>query len=82
MDKKASGPAFPVDESALINNLQGMSLRDYFAVKSLPSVFANWEACLRKDNGEEIDIAGGGGDGIAQDCYCMADAMLRARNGA
>ena len=54
-------PAFPV--SADTKTFQGMSLRDYFAAKSLPHLMSSYE-----------DM-----DGIAGAAYKMADAMLKAR---
>ena len=60
------GPAFPVDESALIHNLQGMTLRDYFAAKAMQAILSNPEF-------------GDGDTDIAGSAYWAADAMLKAR---
>lgn len=68
------GPAFPVDESALIRNLQGMTLRDYFAAKAMPSVYADY--C---ESASTIGFEENWRDGVAIDAYAMADAMLKAR---
>jgi hypothetical protein len=54
------GPAFPV------GNVNGMSLRDYFAAKALQGIMA----C----NGVYEDEKK-----LAQWCYEQADAMLEAR---
>ena len=54
-------PAFPSEYSLPEN--QGMTLRDYFAAKSLPHLMSSYE-----------DM-----DGIAGAAYKMADAMLKAR---
>lgn len=59
------GPAFPVDESALIRNLQGMTLRDYLAAKAME--LQPWHN------------AGDSYSNHADRCYLMADAMLKAR---
>lgn len=62
------GPAFPV------GNVNGMSLRDYFAAKAMQSYTSDKEfvdACafMEKDVKEEI----------ARVAYAQADAMLQAR---
>ena len=57
------GPAFPVDEGALIRNLQGMTLRDYFAAKAMQGLM---DAAMPMPE-------------IADAAYDMADAMLKAR---
>ena len=54
------GPAFPV------GNVNGMSLRDYFAAKTLQGLLSNRNA--------EAAI-----DEFAAKSYRMADAMLKAR---
>jgi len=66
------GPAFPVDESALIRNLQGMTLRDYFAAKAMQGI------CVSKD--EAGTLVNHGYDWIAGEAYRIADAMLKARD--
>lgn len=60
------GPAFPVDESALIRNLQGMTLRDYFAAKAMQADMTG---------GVHVDDF----DWTVKRAYKMADAMLKAR---
>lgn len=74
MSKDTSGPAFPVDESAFIRNLQGMTLRDYFAAKALPGLIVPF---LQRDLDTQDPT--GWMDGLAGDAYAMADAMLKAR---
>jgi hypothetical protein len=61
-----------------------MTLRDYFAGLALPVIFKNWEEELIRTDPEDcsmhiVDNEGGTPDGIASECYAMADAMLRAR---
>ena len=59
------GPAFPRDHSSDGHN--GMSLRDYFAAKVLPTMYD--------------ESLGGPGwrDAVANAAYQLADAMLKAR---
>ena len=47
----------------------GMTLRDYFAAKAMQAEMSKW-----KDGHED------GYEGIAELCYCMADAMMKARD--
>ena len=65
MTTNTGGPAFPVGEEALIRNLQGMTLRDYFAAKAMQGLLAGTTTS----------------DGlvIVKDAYAIADAMLKAR---
>ena len=62
------GPAFPVDETALVRNLQGMTLRDYFAAKALAGICANTDNRAYKGQMDFAVVA-----------YVLADAMLKAR---
>lgn len=69
------GPAFPQGFHDLGNGQaiypeQGMTLRDYFAAKSLPLAFRDAYEGLWED-----DV-----DAIACNAYLLADAMLKARN--
>ena len=62
-------PAFPTgfitdDKGKIIGGSNGMTLRDYMAAKSLPTLMSFYE-----------DM-----DGIAGAAYKMADAMLKARD--
>ena len=52
----------------------GMTLRDYFAAKAMPAVYTD---CIRRAADE--GWVEGWRDGIAQDAYMLADAMLKAR---
>ncbi|OGB70440.1 MAG: hypothetical protein A2486_07150 [Burkholderiales bacterium RIFOXYC12_FULL_65_23] len=79
------GPAFPIPlhpgQTYTAHALcDGMTLRDYFAAKVLPSVYSS-----------AMDDAAAGSRlfhnpdwriGLAIDAYEMADAMLRAREAA
>lgn len=68
-DKTTGGPAFPVGEEALMRNLQGMTLRDYFAVKAMQAYWLD----------PEIDQTINAPENVARWSYEMADAMLGAR---
>jgi hypothetical protein len=50
----------------------GMTLRDYFAAKALPSVIIDWSSTGGLEDPEIVEV-------IARDCYSMADAMMKAR---
>ena len=72
-------PAFPVtlqNRQAYGDHQEfdGMTLRDYFAAKVLPSVYDR----VFMDIGKNGFVANWE-HGIAQDAYAMADAMLEAR---
>jgi len=79
------GPAFPLKAPLTIDCL-GMSLRDYFAAKSLPLSYKYWMEDYYHPssvNGmEEEDREGLSGmqDKIAEYAYMLADAMLAARD--
>lgn len=63
------GPAFPVDETARVRNLQGMTLRDYFAAKAMQAlIIASGPA-----------PTGGWPTYAERTAYTVADAMLKAR---
>jgi len=69
--KDDGGPAFPITPDNLFDLQRGagMSLRDYFAAKSLEAILRQLDRGIRP------------GDCIraAEDAYFMADAMLTAR---
>ena len=65
------GPAFPVNEEALMRNLQGMTLRDYFAAKVVQARMTAF--CALETH------HGWSNDEIAKDAYSIADAMLKVR---
>jgi len=71
MSNKDGGPAFPQVPSDDVYSYVGLSLRDYFAAKTLSGVISNISEMTpeaRADIGK-----------MARDCYLMADAMLKAR---
>lgn len=63
MNPKDGVPAFPVPKDY---DEQGMTLRDWFAGQALTALMAK--------SGDEF-----GYDELASFSYCMADAMLKAR---
>ena len=76
------GPAFP---SGLVENAadevdslhKGMTLRDYFAAKAMPFEFTDYWIDFEKREDKTIDEYWR--FDIAESCYAMADAMLKAR---
>jgi hypothetical protein len=76
------GSAFPTPAHNLQND--GMTLRDYFAAKVLPSLYLDYVNEQRME-GERIKIGsphdpGVSAECLARECYAIADAMLAARN--
>lgn len=67
-------PVFPDTSHGHASAHQGMTLRDYFAAKALPSVINDWLNSGDIFADHEIPEV------IARDCYIVADAMLKARN--
>lgn len=67
-------PAFPVIHPAGISH-QGMTLRDYFAAKSMQGMLLCEPPNPVPKGCENMTIA----EYIAQRAYKMADAMLKAR---
>ena len=84
MTKDTGGQAFP----AHFESHDGMTLRDYFAVKSLPFCYQFWmndyyhpdcsDADIRAEEDRD-DFDSGMKEVIAESAYDMADAMLKAR---
>lgn len=69
------GPAFPATnwskDGDFLGDNQGMTLRDYFAAKALPTLLREYR--------DEVE-AGGTGFNVPEDAYAIADAMLKARS--
>lgn len=80
MKKDKSGPAFPqpCTENGYASNTEfevaggGMTLRDYFAAKSIDVASRDAEG---SPQGSYFETA----EGIAHRAYLLADAMLKAR---
>ena len=66
MSNDTGGPAFPAHHFDLAEGEHGMTLRDYFAAKAMQGLLS----------GKLINTKTAV---IAQDCYAMADAMLKQR---
>lgn len=67
-NKSTGGPAFPVDQSAL---MQGMELRDYFAAKAMQAIISNSDQT--SISFDEV------GDWVGSYAYEVANSMLKAR---
>lgn len=66
--KTDGGPAFP-QKQPLMSDEQGMTLRDYFAAKSLQGILSGMSGIRPCD----VPL-------LAKDAYLLADAMLESRN--
>ena len=70
MTTNTGGPAFPCDltmyDQEVVDEFQGMTLRDHFAAKAMQGLLSNVAA---SDNITEVPRV----------CYLLADAMLKAR---
>jgi hypothetical protein len=76
MDKNNGGSAFPVPDKVYGNGeiqygSDGMTLRDKFADSALKGILANH---MMLDQFHKTTY-----DWVADECYRMADAMLKAR---
>lgn len=77
--KDDGGPAFPKPLDPYPNmqdarsGTEGMSLRDYFAAKSLIAIAGLWKGNLGDFDNESADRT-------ARAAYRMADAMIKARS--
>lgn len=76
-------PAFPVPcvsqnngsgETVSHQSYGGMTLRDYFAAKSLPTML---DICRLDSRDEGVSLL----EHVAENAYAIADAMLVARGG-
>ena len=65
------GPAFPVPVNAF-NDMEGMTLRDYFAAKAMQTL-------LGSEFTSEHGLQEGWMTSLAHESYMVADAMLKAR---
>ena len=74
---ETGGPAFPCHPEIIPQkerDFAGMTLRDYFAAKAMPSCYAEYCAHANAQGYSEDWKMG-----VALDSYAMADAMLKAR---
>ena len=77
------GPAFPVPDIDGSAVREGMTLRDYFAAKAMQIMYQDYVRELAID-GERFQVGepgepGVSAEGLANESYAMADAMLKAR---
>lgn len=84
MTTETGGPAFPCEGGNKFisgNEIRktlpssGMTLRDYFAAKALPAVYADCMGSFEREGCPCPQWR----EGVARDAYLMADAMLAAR---
>ena len=78
-NKNTGGPAFPVGEEALIRNLQGMTLRDYFAAKAMAHMSLPTRGFTGNNSWRIEEIDGSILEGLSAVAYRWADAMIAAR---
>lgn len=79
MKEQTGGPAFPIHpgyamDGQLVREVQGMSLRDYFAAKAIQGMLGNTKGSF----GTAYEAAN---LNLARASYAIADAMLKAREG-
>ena len=82
MNNKKAYPSQEIDFNG--NQHLGMDLRDYFAAKALEGIHANsemWRSmCMDRTNCTRDKEKDTHEDYVAQQCYRMADAMIKERN--
>jgi len=66
--------AFPLQATEDYTGQDGMTLRDYFAARVLQGVMSSVEMGIVFSKGDKPPS-----DEIAESCYAMADAMMKAR---
>lgn len=78
MIMNTGGSAFPCDltmyDQEIVNQFQGMTLRDYFAAKAMQGLLAN-----PKLQDQILKEGGAFGGWVEHSAYGWADAMLKAR---
>jgi hypothetical protein len=81
MDKNTGGPAFPATMEQLSYQIDGMTLRDYFAAKAMQGQYtAVFRPVFSGDENSVLDALDNSAYmDIASNSYAMADAMLKAR---
>ena len=83
-EKIENPPAFPstthTSQGYEVNGpCYGMTLRDYFAAKALTGIMADWSRHSGYNKRIDFDNREGDADVMAEQCYKLADAMLKAR---
>lgn len=83
--KETGGPAFPtldyITPDRVATNQEGMTLRDYFAAKALPTVATGHMQGYTDNDGRLLwYLPSNTFTSVAADAYAMADAMLAVRD--
>ena len=74
MTKNTGGPAFPTTLDDDGNGFSGMTLRDYFAAEAVGGLLSHPDCGNVGKNDKERTRY------VAEEAYCVADAMLKARD--
>ncbi|WP_207285186.1 hypothetical protein [Pseudomonas sp. FW300-N2A2] len=74
-------PAFPVPGDQQDESFNGVTIRDYFAIKVLQSLITEPQWDESASLVSRLNRGVSGPDGYAHAAYTMADAMLAARTG-
>jgi len=84
LDNKTEMLNFDIQRESKSSDEDFLSLRDYFAGKVLQGVFSSNEMwtnmCMDKRNFTRDKEKDSQEDYVAQQCYTMAEAMLKERN--
>lgn len=76
MSKNTGGPAFPVFDADDGRVVEGMTLRDYFAVKAMQKTMIEFDNAWDTHAYERAEFL----QWASERAYAMADAMLKAKN--
>lgn len=69
--EQTGGPAFPIKGPVMSNDVDGISMRDYFAAKAMQALITSRHTDYENGWYDE--------ERVADSSYKMADAMLKAR---
>jgi len=81
---REGGPVFPSGDYRSVQPVEGMSLRDYFAVQALASFAGDTRGVVvavsnRRGIGHDSGMVQREARNVAEAAYALADAMLKAR---
>ena len=81
MTKDTGGPAFPSPAGVSHITEQGMTLRDYAAIKAMEGFISatSWHPDFIYPNDFNFDAGKRAADAVAESAYKYADALLKAR---
>ena len=81
MTKDTGGPAFPAPAGVSHITEQGMTLRDYAAIKAMEGFISAtaWHPDFIYPDDFNFVAGGRAADAVAESAYKYADAMLKAR---